>query len=194
MCIFIRYKELAANDSDTSPLITLANDLCMPAMLVAKVVVGDHIQEERLKERLHRLNIDESALNDSGSLVNDSSTVVQDSCVSKSYPIEITSANADAMLSQQLKWLSARLRTMPKVGPVEPLNHSLNSSTNSNSCCSPLAKNNLYFSMHHLCSYSWMIRTDPKLAYQVFKCTVVDCYYGPTIEFIKRYYFIFVNF
>jgi hypothetical protein len=190
VCVFIRYKKLAANNSDKSPLITLANNLYMPAMLVAKMVVGDHIQDEKLKDRQQRFNNDESSnssiLNDSGTLLNDSSTILQDG-INKPVPTKVTEVNVDFMLSQQLKWLSARIRSLKKVTPVEVLNQSFNSSTNSNSSCSMNAKN-LHVSIHQLCTSTWLIRTDPQLAYQVYKCSIVDSNYGSCIEFIKRYF------
>lgn len=159
-------------------------------MLVAKIVVGDHIQDEKLKERQQRLNNDESSnssiLNDSGSLLNDSNTIVQDS-INKSVPTKVTEVNVDLMLSQQLKWLSSRISSMRKVAPVEVSNQSFNSSTNSNSSCSINAKN-LHLSIHQLCTSTWLIRTDPQLAYQVYKCSIIDSNYGSYIEFIKRYF------
>lgn len=162
----------------------------MPAMLVAKIILGDRIREERLKERQQRLNNNESLnnslLNDSGGLLDDSSTIVQDGCVPISVPIEVTVANIDTLLSQQLKWLSSRLSSMRMATPVEPLNQSLNSSTNSNSNCS-LSTKNMQQTIHHLCTSTWLINSEPQLAYEVFKCSVVDSNYGSCVEFIKRY-------
>lgn len=70
ICIF-RYKELVANGTVLSPLITLADKLLMPAMLVAKFILADHIKVEKLKEKLdeQHSNNDDS-LNSVGSTSN----------------------------------------------------------------------------------------------------------------------------
>lgn len=186
---------MAANNSVTSPLTTLANKLRMPAMLVAKIVLAELVQEERLKEQLHRqqlLNNEDSlnsTLNDSSSILtdnNDSSTILaQESSAINSETNELdTSSNTDIQLSQQLNWLTSKLISMCKVPDV--LNESANSSVNSISNCLPIADKISSLTPHQLATSTWLIRSDPQLAYQVFKCSVIDGHYGSCVEFIKK--------
>lgn len=203
--MFIRYKELATNDSITSPLTTLANNLCMPAMLVAKVVLADRINAEKLKQQLDQQRIINSdslisnILNDNsnstitdGNLTNDNSSIlVRDNCTNNSTVSELeTSLNIDHQLSQQLNWLTNKLITMRKSLPDKILNQSVNSSSNSNSNTTNAQTFNrsiISFTPHQLATSTWLIHTDPRLAYEVYKCSVIDGNYGSCIEFIKRF-------
>lgn len=197
--MFIRYKELAANGSVKSPLVTLANNLRMPAMLVAKVVLTDQIQEEKLKEQLHQQledSFNNSLLNESSSTLNDSNLtnesyteVKQNSWANVSEAtteLDNSLSNVDIQLSKQLTWLTKKLLSMKKAIPEEVLDQSANSSTNSNnSHCVPKITKSLSLTPHQLASSTWLIRKNPQLAYQVFKCSVIDSHYGPCVEFIK---------
>lgn len=192
---------MAANNSVTSPLTTLANNLRMPAMLVAKIVLADQIHGERLRDQLNHqqsLNnensLNSSMLNDCTSILsdkNDSSTMsVQKNCTNNSETIELdTSSSIDIQLSQQLNWLSSKLLSMHK-GPDEILNQSANSSVNSNSNSLSAINKNLNLTPHQLATSTWLIRPDPQLAYEVYKCSVIDGHYGSCVEFIKRYKYL----
>lgn len=194
-----------ANNSVASPLTTLANNLRMPAMLVAKMVLTDQVHEERLKEQLNHqqhLNnedsLNSSTLNDSTSILsdkNDSSTILlQKSCVKNSETIKLdTSSNIDIQLSQQLNWLTSKLLSIHTV-PDEILNQSANSSINSNSNSLSVTNKSLNLTPHQLATSTWLIRSDPQLAYEVYKCSVIDGHYGSCIEFIKRFYIFIPNF
>lgn len=203
---------MAANNSVTSPLTTLANNLRMPAMLVAKTVLADQVHEERLREQSNyqqHLNdedsLNSSVLNDSTSILsdkNDSSTIsVQKNCTNNSETVELdTSTSIDIQLSQQLNWLSSKLLSIHKE-PDEVLNQSANSSFNSNSNSLSSTRKSLNLTPHQLATSTWLIRSDPLMAYEVYKCSVIDGYYGSCVEFIKRYKcfinvlnFIFTNF
>lgn len=167
-------------------------------MLVAKTVLADQVHGERLREQLNlqqSLNnedsLNSSILNDSNSILsdkNDSSTIsVQKNCTINSETIELdTSSSIDIQLSQQLNWLSSKLLSMHK-GPEEILNQSANSSINSNSNSLSATNKSLNLTPHQLATSTWLIRPDPQLAYEVYKCSVMDGYYGSCIEFIKRY-------
>lgn len=198
ICIY-RYKELVANGTMLSPLITLADKLRMPAMLVAKFVLADQIKEEKLKKKIdqqHSNNDDSlnsSILNDtsigstSSDLQNDSDVELkQDLSANDSIAKELdTSCSIDEQLSQQLNWLTCKLRSMHKSGIA--LNQSDNSLNNSNSYCIPTTNKSLNLTPHQLAMSTWLIRKDPQLAYEVYKSSVVDGHYGSCVEFIKRY-------
>lgn len=192
-----------ATDSDSSPLMTLANNLRMPAMLVAKVVLSDQINYEKMKKQLgNQINITNennqtnSALSDRSSATNDSNVgnnsigIMSNNSVNNSAAIDLDYSSVDGQLSQQLNWLTNKLLSMKKAKPIDEQNQS-NSSINSNSHSEPTISKSLNFTPHQLATSTWLIRTDPQLAYQVFKCSVVDGYYGACVEFIKRYYFFF---
>ncbi|XP_008189348.1 uncharacterized protein LOC100165173 [Acyrthosiphon pisum] len=190
-----RYKELVANGTVSSPLITLADKLRMPAMLVAKFVLTDQIKEEKLKEKLdqqHSINDDSlnsSILNDTSvgstasNLQNDSERELkQDLSANDSTAKELdTSYSIDEQLSKQLNWLTCKLRSMHKSELA--LNQSDNSLNNSNSYCIPTTDKSL--TPHQLAMSTWLIRKDPQLAYEVYKSSVVDGHYGSCVEFIK---------
>lgn len=159
----------------------------MPAMLVAKVVLTDQTNEEKLREQ--NFNIDESLnsdiINDSGSVLTNSNMSNDESVLDNSVTIDLdTSSNVDIQLSQQLNWLSKKIHSMRIVLPDDILNQS----STSNSYNLPTATKNMNLSTHQLATSTWLIQTDPQLAYQVFKCSVIDGYYGSCVEFIKRYY------
>lgn len=182
-----------------SPLVTLANNLRMPAMLVAKIVLSDQMHDERVKKELNRQqqlnnenNLSSGICNGSSGILTDSNLPndnnpfsMSDSGVNSLAANELdTSTSVDAQLSQQLKWLTNKIISMQKVVPVDPFNQSANSSINSNSYSAPMATKE--FTSHQLASSTWLIHSDPQLAYQVYKCSVVDGFYGPCIDFIKR--------
>jgi len=197
--VFIRYKELIANDYLKYPLITLANNVHMPAMLVAKVVLADHLQEEKLKKRLdfqNSLNNDDSSTlcNDSNNtfssdlvLNNSSKIVTQGDNIDDLAATKLdTSLSVDDQLSTQLNWLTNKLLSMK---------HSLHNETdqsansiNSNSYSTPIASGNIYLKPNKLGSSTWLINSDPQLAYEIYKCSVIDSFYGPCSDYIKRYY------
>lgn len=202
--MFIRYKKLAADESVTSPLITLADNLRMPAMLVAKVVLADKIHAEKLKHQLDQQRIinDDSlisnVLNDSSNsalidsnLTGDNSAMLgQNNCTNNSTVSELeTSLNIDCQLSEQLNWLTDKLISMRKSLPDKALNQSVNSSSNSNRTTQEQTsiKNKILFTPHQLATSTWLIHSDPRLAYEVYKCSVVDGHYGSCTEFIKRF-------
>lgn len=182
-----------------SPLITLANNLRMPAMLVAKVVLADQTNEEKLKDQHdHQQSFNKnSILNDSNDLFtdsysfNDSSLVsALDSNTNDSFGTELeTSSNIDTHLSKQLNWLSSKLLSMREV-----LDQSVNSSTNSSFYHDSTIAKSVTLTTHQLATSTWMINSDPQLAYEVFKCSVIDGHYGSCVEFIKRYYFTYFFF
>lgn len=193
-----RYKELVANGTMSSPLITLADKLRMPAMLVSKLVLADQIKEEKLKKKLdqqHSINDDSlnsSILNDlsvgstASNLQNDSDMdFKQDLSTDNSTTKELdTSYSIDKQLSKQLNWLTCKLRSMYK--SELSLNQSDNSLNNSNSYCVPTTNKSLNLTPHQLAMSTWLIRKDPQLAYEVYKSSVVDGHYGSCVEYIKR--------
>lgn len=194
MCIY-RYKELVANGTVSSPLIALADKLRMPAMLVAKIVLADQIKEEKLKQKLdlqHSNNddslnssIDTSGVSNASNFQNDSFTESkQNVSINDSTAKELDISNSiDEQLSKQLNWLTCKLRSMHKSELV--FNQSDNSLTNtSHSYSMPTPTN---YTPHQLAMSTWLIRKDPQLAYEVYKSSVVDGYYGSCVEFIKRY-------
>lgn len=198
--LFFRYSKLKAN-SVASPLTTLANNIRMPAMLVAKVVLTDLINKEKHKDQLDRQNslnnddsLNSSILNDSSgiftgsNLLNDSSKgIMQKDCTNDSTAFELdTSSNVDIQLSKQLNWLSSKLLSMRKVIPTEELDQSANSSFNNSSYNMSTATKCSNFTPHQLATSTWLIRSDPQLAYEVFKCSVIDGHYGSCVELIKR--------
>lgn len=177
--IIIRYKELAAGGNLTSPLITLADNLRMPAMLVAKNVLEEHINEDKSIDQSEVYFLNCHSQNDNSI----TSTSTQDNSVINFLD---TTANVDVQLSQSLNWLNNKLLSMQEILPsADVVNQSNNSSINSNSYCKSKTTKNL--SPHQLATSTWLIRTDPQLAYQVYKCSVIDSYYGSCVEFIKRY-------
>lgn len=202
--MFLRYKELAADSSVRSPLIILANNLRMPAMLVAKAVLTDQIQGKKLKEQLHHQQFEDSLnnslLNDSYSFLNDSN-LTNESCTElknntwtnvsgATTELDNSLSNVDIQLSKQLIWLTNKLLSMEKVMLTEILDQSANSSTSShsrNSYCMPKITKSLSLTPHQLATSTWLIRKTPQLAYQVYKCSVIDGHYGPCVEFIKTY-------
>lgn len=189
ICVFIRYKELAAN-SVISPLTTLADNLRMPAMLVAKTVLANQKQEEKQKSELNTsstLNDSSGIFNDSY-LVNDSSKIESEKNVNNITAELDISSSIDNQLSNRLEWLSNKLISMHKVMTTEELDQSTNSSTNSSTYHDTTATKSVNLTPHQLASSTWLIRSDPQLAYEVFKCSVIDGYYGTCTEFMKRYY------
>lgn len=192
-----RYKELVANGTILSPLITLADKLRMPAMLVAKFVLADQKKEEKLKEKLdqqHSHNDDclnSSILHDTSvgstvsNLQNESDTeLIQDLSVDDSTATELdTSLSIDEQLSKQLNWLTCKLLSMHK--SESSLNQSDDSLTHSSSYCMSTTNKNLNLTPHQLAMSTWLIRKDPQLAYEVYKSSVVDGHYGSCVEFIK---------
>ncbi|KAL4135018.1 hypothetical protein QTP88_006686 [Uroleucon formosanum] len=166
----------------SSPLITLADKLRMPAMLVSKLVLTDQIKEEKLKKKLdrqHSINdnsLNSSILNDvsvrstATNLQNDSDMNLKpDLSVNDSKTKESdTSYSIDEQLSKQLNWLTCRLRSMYK--------YELSSNKSDNS---------LNLTPHQLAMSTWLIRKDPQLAYEVYKSSVVDGHYGSCVEYIK---------
>lgn len=182
ICIY-SYKELVADGTMSSPLITLADKLRMPAMLVSKLVLTDQIKEEKLKKKLdrqHSINdnsLNSSILNDvsvrstATNLQNDSDMNLKpDLSVNDSKTKESdTSYSIDEQLSKQLNWLTCRLRSMYK--------YELSSNKSDNS---------LNLTPHQLAMSTWLIRKDPQLAYEVYKSSVVDGHYGSCVEYIKR--------
>jgi len=196
--MYTRYKELIANDYLKYPLITLANNVHMPAMLVAKVVLADHLQEEKLKKRLdfqNSLNNDGSStvFNDSNNtfnsdlvLNNSSKIVTQGNNINDLTATKLdTSLSVDDQLSTQLNWLTKKLLSM-KHSLHNETDQSANSSINSNSCSTPIASGNIYLKPHKLGSSTWLINSDPQLAYEIYKCSVIDSFYGPCSDYIKR--------
>jgi len=191
-----RYKELVAKGT-VSPLITLADKLRMPAMLVAKCILADQIKEEKFKQQ-HSNDEDSfnsSILNDTSvgstasNLQNDSDTEIKHNIsANDSTAKELdTSISIDEQLSQQLNWLTCTLRS--KYKPALTLNQSDNSLNNSNSYCVTTNKS-LNLTPHQLATSTWLMRKDPQLAYEVYKSSVVDGYYGSCVEFIKRYHLL----
>lgn len=182
----------------------MANKLRMPAMLVAKVVLADQTHEEKLKDQHdHQQSFNKNyILNDSNDLFtdgysfNDSSLVLaSDSNTNDSLGTELdTSSSIDTHLSKQLNWLSSKLLSMRKVLPSEVLDQSANTSTNSSFYYASTTDKSVSLTTHQLATSTWMISSDPELAYEVFKCSVIDGYYGSCVEFIKRYYFSYFFF
>jgi len=158
----------------------------MPAMLVAKFVLADLVKEEKFKAKLDQQrsynndSLNNSILNDMNdasivsSLQNDSATELKlDLSANDSTAKELdTSCSIEEELSKQLNWLTCKLRSMHKSEIA------LNQSDNS-----------LNLTPHQLAMSTWLIRKDPQLAYEVYKSSVVDGYYGSCVEFIKRYNF-----
>jgi len=183
-------------------MITLADKLRMPAMLVAKFVIADQIKEEKFKEKFnqqHSNNEDSfnsSTLNDTSigstasNLQNDSDIELKhDLSANDSTAKELdTSFSIDEQLSQQLNWLTCKLRSMYR--PESNLNQSDNSLNNSNSFCIPTSNKSLNLTPHQLATSTWLMRNDPQLAYEVYKSSIVDGYYGSCVEFIKRYHLL----
>lgn len=157
-----------------SALLMLADILRMPAMLVAKNVLEDHLGEEKVKDRM------EMSLNN----LSVKSTSTPNTSVTNTLDDESNITDKiDTELSKSLNWLSKKLLSMRKVvPPVDVLNQSNNSSTNSSSFYTIKPK---ALSPHKLANSTWLIRTDPQLAYQIFKCSVLDTYYGSCVEYIK---------
>jgi len=192
-----RYKELVANGTVSSPLIALADKVRMPAMLVAKIVLAEQIKEEKLKEKLEQqhyniddsLNssilIDTSGISNISNLQNDSYTELkQNVSVNDSTAKELdTSFSIDEQLSKQLNWLTRKLCSMHKSELA--LNQSDNSFNTSHSYSMPPTNKSLNLTPHQLAMSTWLIRKDPQLAYEVYKSSVVDGYYGSCVEFIK---------
>lgn len=183
---------MVANDSVIFPLATLSNNLRMPAMLVAKTVLSEQMNEEKL--RLQSLSNEDSlnsdVLNDNSDVLTDISLPNDRSTQDKSTAIELnTSSNVDIQLTEKLKWLTKKILSMQKIFSDEMLNQSANSSTCSNSY--PISTKRLNLTTHQLATSTWLIRSDPQLAYQVYICSIIDGYYGPCVEFIKRYNIIF---
>ncbi|XP_025196108.1 uncharacterized protein LOC112595197 [Melanaphis sacchari] len=193
-----RYKELVANGAVSSPLIALADKLCMPAMLVAKTILTEQIKEKRLREKLERQNlniddslnssilIDTSGVSNVSNSQNDSYTELkQNVSVNDSTAKELdTSYSIDEQLSKQLNWLTCKLRSMHK--SESTLNQSDNSLINtSHSYSMPPTNKSSNLTPHQLASSTWLIRKDPQLAYEVYKASVVDGHYGSCVEFIK---------
>lgn len=160
----------------TCALITLADNLRMPAMLVAKNVLEDFLAEEKIKNQM------EACFHN----LSEQSIPTPNTSVTNTFDNELDIAdNVDIELSQSLSWLSSKLLSMRKVvPPVDELNQSNNSSTNS---CPFYEIKSKQQTPHQLANSTWLIRADPQLAYQVFKCSVLDIYYGSCVEFIKRY-------
>lgn len=181
---------MAAN-SVISPLTTLADNLCMPAMLVAKTVLTKQKQEEKQKSQLNTSN----TLNDCSGIFNDSDLVNDGNKIEseKNNANDIitteldTSASIDSQLLNRLEWLSNKLISMHKVIPIEELDQSTNSSTNSSIYHDSTATKSVNLTPHQLATSTWLLRSDPQLAYEVFKCSIIDGYYGTCAEFMKRY-------
>jgi len=176
----------------SSPLITLADKLLMPAMLVAKFVLADQIKVEKLKEKLDQQHSNnDDSLNSVGStasnLQNYSDTELkQDVSTNDSTVKELdTSYSIDEQLSKQLNWLTCKLRSMYTTESA--LNQSDSSSNNSYTNCKSTTNKIFNLTPHQLAMATWLIRKDPQLAYEVYKSSVVDGYYGSCEEFIKRY-------
>lgn len=193
-CIFIRYKDLVA-DSVDSPLLFLANNLRMPAMLVAKYVLAE---VKTLKHRHdNQKSFNDDILNDSYDVFNDNCSYDDSSLLLA--PISTynnlldsdldSPSSIDTDLSNQLNWLSSKLLLMHKVLPPKVLDQSANSSTESRSYHGSTSAKSVSLSPHQLATSTWMISSDPQMAYEVFKCSVMDGYYGACVEFIKRYLF-----
>lgn len=186
---------MAAN-SVISPLTTLADNLRMPAMLVAKTVLTNQKQEEKHKSQLNTsntLNDSSGILNDSY-LANDGSKIESEKNNANDITTELdTSSSIDSQLSNRLEWLSNKLISMHKIMPIEELDQSTNSSTNSSIYHDSSATKSANLTPHQLATSTWLIRSDPQLAYEVFKCSVIDGYYGTCAEFMKRYclYYLF---
>lgn len=180
------------NDSVTSPLIKLANDLCMPAMLVAKAVLADHLCEEKSNQQHLNYSSDSNILNDNA-LYNDNDSLLTQNCnFNNSEFLEVDNlSSVDSQLSQQLNWLSDKLLSMQTVAPDEVFNQSDNSSINSSSYSTSTVTKSLNSTPHSLATSTWLICTDPQLAYEVYKCSVIDGHYGSCIEFVKRYNYCF---
>jgi hypothetical protein len=171
----------------------------MPAMLVAKIVLADQIKEEKLKEKLEQqhynnddsLNssilVDTSGVSNVSNLQNDSYTESkQNVSFNDSTAKELdTSFSIDEQLSKQLNWLTCKLRSMHKSELT--LNQSDNSFNTSRSYSMPPTNKSSNLTPHQLAMSTWLIRKDPQLAYEVYKSSVVDGYYGSCVEFIKRY-------
>lgn len=181
---------MAANGSVTSPLITLANNLRMPAMLVAKTVLSDHIYGEKLNVQLNQQIHDCSNVLNNSNLQNDNSSVSgQDDSVNNlsTTELDVSSSSIDTQLSHQLDWLTNKLLSMYSNLPVEELNES-DSAISSNSYSKQQTTiKSLNLSNHQLASSTWLIHTDPCLAYEVYKCSVIDGHYGICFDFIKKY-------
>jgi len=189
MCVFyglffqhnlcIRYKELAANGSVMNPLITLADNLRMPATLVAKAVLADYLNEEKLNY---------SSVSSDNSLTDNSFLSTKDNSINNNSEVSKidTPSSVDNQLSLQLNWLSNKLLSMQTVLPDETLNQSDNSfNTNSSYNTSTITKH-LTLTPHNLATCTWLIHTDPQLAYQVYKCSIIDGFYGSCMDFVKR--------
>lgn len=158
----------------------------MPAMLAAKAVLADYLYEERSDQQC--LN-DSSILSDDALYNDSSSSLKQNSSTNNPKILNIdTLFNVDDQLSKELDWLSNKLLSMQTVStPDEMLNESDNSSSRVPSTITKSSNN----TSHNLATSTWLIRTDPQLAYQVYKCSVIDGFYGPCVEFIKRYFYYF---
>lgn len=148
----------------------------MPAMLVAKLVLADHIKKEKLKD-LEPPNNDSS----NSSILNDSNTELKKVSNDKESD---TSCSIDEQLSKQLNWLTYKLRSM-HTSNIE-FDQSGKSLNNSYSNCIPTTNKSLNTTPHQFAMSTWLIRTDPRLAYEVYKSSVVDGHYGACVEFIKR--------
>jgi len=181
-----------------SPLITLADKLLMPAMLVAKFVLADQIKVEKLNERLDQQHSNnDDSLNSVGSTASNlqhyrDTELKQDVSTNDLTVKEMdTSYSIDEQLSKQLNWLTCKLRSMYTTESL--LNQSDSSSNNLQTSCisytNCISKTNKIFDLtpHQLAMATWLIRKDPQLAYEVYKSSVVDGYYGSCVEFIKRY-------
>lgn len=173
-----------------SPLTTLADNLRMPAMLVAKTVLTKQKQEEKQKSQLNTSN----TLNDCSGIFNDSDLVNDGNKIEseKNNANDIitteldTSSSIDSQLLNRLEWLSNKLISMHKVMPIEELDQSTNSS-NSSIYHDSTATKSVNLTPHQLATSTWLLRSDPQLAYEVFKCSIIDGYYGTCAEFMKRY-------
>lgn len=174
------------NNSVTSPLTTLANNLRMPAMLVAKVVLSDQMNEEKLRQQSFSESLNSDIMNDSDSVLTNSNLSNDKNAQDNSVTTDLdTSLNIDMQLSQQLNWLTKKIHSMRKILPIDVLNQS----SSSNSYNFPAASKSDNLSTHQLATSTWLIQSDPQLAYQVYICSLIDGFYGSCVEFIKRYYY-----
>jgi len=165
----------------------------MPAMLVAKVVLADHLCKEKSNQQHLNYSSDSNILNDN-TLYNDNDSLLTQSCnVNNSEVLEVDPlSSVDSQLSQQLNWLSGKLLSMQTtVAPDEVFNQSDNSSINSSSYSTSTVTKSLNSTPHSLATSTWLICTDTQLAYEVYKCSVIDGHYGSCIEFVKRYNYCF---
>jgi len=175
------------------PLITLADKLLIPAMWVAKFVLADQIKVEKLKKKLDQQhsNNDDSVKNSipcvgstSNSLQNYSDTELkQDVSANDSTVKELDTSYS---IDEQLNWLICKLRSMYTTELA--LNKSHGSLNNSYIICMSTTNKISDITPHQLAMATWLISKDLQLAYEIYKSSVVNGYYGPCVEYnIKRY-------